>query len=173
MWNMVASSAADRSAGSAKKLRENTSNARCRAASGKLMSRRKRVGVEVVEPLVDVGHRHRGQRRGRTGVEPDQVAQPKRRAAQCECERVQRRRLRQAAERVAPALPVDQRVVLDGGEHAPARSRCGATGPAGCSTAGRTRGSRGSSAGRCRRRTVRSSRRRARRDRAPVRRRRR
>ena len=76
------------------------------------------VGVEVVEPLVDAGHRHRGQRRGRAGVEPDQVAQPERRAAQCERQRVQRRRLRKAAERVAPALPVDQRVVLDSGEHA-------------------------------------------------------
>jgi hypothetical protein len=41
MWNMVTSSAADSSAGSAKKLRENTSNARCRAAGGKLMSRKK------------------------------------------------------------------------------------------------------------------------------------
>ncbi len=40
MWNIVANSAADSSAGSAKKLRENTSNARWRAASGKLMSRR-------------------------------------------------------------------------------------------------------------------------------------
>ena len=76
------------------------------------------VGVEVVEPLVDIGNRYGGQRRGRTGVEPGQVAQPERRAAQCERQRVQRRRLRKAAERVAPALPVDQRVVLDGSEHA-------------------------------------------------------
>ena len=37
MWNMVASSAADSSVGLAKKLREKTSKARCRAASGKLM----------------------------------------------------------------------------------------------------------------------------------------
>ena len=37
MWNIVASSAADSCAGSAKKLRENTSNARWRADSGKLM----------------------------------------------------------------------------------------------------------------------------------------
>ena len=41
MWNIVASSAADRASGRVKKLRENTSNARCRAAWGKLMSRRK------------------------------------------------------------------------------------------------------------------------------------
>ena len=40
MWNMEASSAADISPGGAKKLRENTSKARCRAAAGKLMSRR-------------------------------------------------------------------------------------------------------------------------------------
>ena len=31
---------------------------------------------------------------------------------------LKRRRLRQAPERVAPALPVDQRIVLDSGEHA-------------------------------------------------------
>ena len=40
MWNMAASSAADISSGAAKKLRENTSKARCRAATGKLISRR-------------------------------------------------------------------------------------------------------------------------------------
>jgi hypothetical protein len=40
MWNMVASSAADISPGAAKKLRENTSKARCRAAAGKLIRRR-------------------------------------------------------------------------------------------------------------------------------------
>ena len=40
MWNIAASSAADSRAGSAKKLRENTSNARCRAAAGKLTRRR-------------------------------------------------------------------------------------------------------------------------------------
>ncbi len=76
------------------------------------------VRIQVVEPLVDVWHRHRRQRRGRTRVEPDQITQPERRAAQCERDGVQGRRLRQAGERVAPALPVDQRVVLDRGEHA-------------------------------------------------------
>ncbi len=41
MWNISISSAADSSRGSAKKLRENTSNARWCAASGKRMLRRK------------------------------------------------------------------------------------------------------------------------------------
>ena len=117
MWNMVASSAADSAPGSAKKLRENTSNARCRAASGKLMSRRKLSASRWSRRSIDVGHRDRGQRCGGTGIEADQVTQPERRAAQRERERVQRRGLRQAAERVAPALPVDQWVVLDRGEH--------------------------------------------------------
>ena len=80
---------------------------------GKVDVAQEGLGVEVVEPLVDVGHRDGRQRRGGAGVEPDQVAQPERRAAQCERQRVQRRRLRQAAEGVAPALRVDQRVVLD------------------------------------------------------------
>ena len=40
MWNIAASSAADSCEGSEKKLRENTSKARCRAAAGNLMSRR-------------------------------------------------------------------------------------------------------------------------------------
>lgn len=40
MWNISTSSAADRSAGSAKKLREKTSNARWCAASGKRMPAR-------------------------------------------------------------------------------------------------------------------------------------
>ncbi|GDY79241.1 hypothetical protein SAVCW2_71270 [Streptomyces avermitilis] len=41
MWNISAISAADSSLGSAKKLRENTSNARWCAASGKRIDRRK------------------------------------------------------------------------------------------------------------------------------------
>ena len=48
---------------------------------------------------------------------PDQVAQPEGRAAQGEGQRVERRRLRQAAEGVAPAVRVDQRVVVDRGQH--------------------------------------------------------
>ena len=40
MWNIVTNSPADNASGRAKKLRANTSNARWRAASGKLMSRR-------------------------------------------------------------------------------------------------------------------------------------
>ena len=114
----MASSAAESAPGSAKKLRENTSNARCRAAAGKVDVAQEAVGVQVVEALVDIGHRDRGQRCGGACIEANQVTQPERRAAQRERERVQRRGLRKAAEGVASALPVDQWVVLDGGEHA-------------------------------------------------------
>ncbi|CAM5733214.1 hypothetical protein SFUMM280S_04819 [Streptomyces fumanus] len=41
MWNISAISAADSSRGSAKKLRENTSKARCRAAAGNRRASRK------------------------------------------------------------------------------------------------------------------------------------
>ena len=75
------------------------------------------VGIQMVELLVDARHRHRRQRRGRTRVDPHQITQPERRAAQCERDGVQRRCLREPGKRVAPALPVDQRVVLDRGEH--------------------------------------------------------
>ena len=158
MWNMVANSAADSFEGSAKKLRENTSNARCLAASGKSDALQERRGVEVVEALVDPGHRHRGQRRGRAGVDLQEVAEPEGRAARGEGHRVPRRGARQPPEGVAPARPVDERIVVDGREHAQARVDARAAGPAGCSTAGRRRGSRDSSRGRPRR-GARSSRR--------------
>ncbi len=45
MWNISSSSAADSSRGSAKKLRENTSNARWCAASGKRTLSRKAVAL--------------------------------------------------------------------------------------------------------------------------------
>ncbi len=103
MWNMVASSAADSRAGFGEEAAGEHLERQMPCGVGEVDGTQEAVGVEVVEPLVDVGHRHRGQRRGGAGVEPDQVAQPERRAAQRERQRVQRRRLRQAAEGVAPA----------------------------------------------------------------------
>ena len=68
MWNITTSSAADNSPGSAKKLRENTSNARWRAAAGKRSrSRNVRGALAVVARRTfreaDVEQRQR--RRGR------------------------------------------------------------------------------------------------------------
>ena len=88
------------------------------------MSRQERVGVDVVEPVIDLGHRDRGQRGGGAGVEADQVAQPERGAAQRENQSVPRRSARQSAEGVAPARRVDQRVVLDRAQ--PSKLRIGA-----------------------------------------------
>ena len=65
MWNISASSAADSSRGSAKKLRENTSNARCRAASGKRSRVEEVRGADAVEPPVDVAARGRRAAAGR------------------------------------------------------------------------------------------------------------
>ena len=104
--------------GSAKKLRENTSNARCRAAVGKVDVAQEGVGVQMVELLVDRRAPTPPPAARRPGVDPDQIAQPERRAAQRERERVQRRCPRQPAEacRACPCA-VDQRVVLDRGQH--------------------------------------------------------
>ena len=74
-------------------------------------------GVDVVEPLVDVGHRHRRQRCGGPGIDARQVAKPKRGAAQRERQRVPRRGAGQPAEAVAAAGAVDQRIVVDGHQH--------------------------------------------------------
>ena len=73
-----------------------------------------RFRVHMVESPIDVGHGHRSQRGGRAGVQAGQITQPKCGAAQRECEGVPRRRARQTAEAVAPTVPVDQRVVVDG-----------------------------------------------------------
>ena len=76
----------------------------------------KRCGVAVVEIVIRLGYRHRGQRCGRLGVEPNEVAQPERRAAHRERQRVQGWGARQPAERVAVSGRVDQRIVVDRGE---------------------------------------------------------
>ena len=76
MWNISASSAADISRGSAKKLRENTSNARCRAASGKRIAFEEVRRADVVEPLVDLGHAHVEQRQRRAGSMRARSRQP-------------------------------------------------------------------------------------------------
>ena len=112
---------------------------------GKVDVTQERFGVEMVEPTVDFGHRHSGERRRRAGVEPHQVTEPKRGAAQRESKRVKRRCLRQPTKGVASAMRVDQRVVVDRRSTFSEQDRCGAAGRAGCSTAGRTRGIRGSS----------------------------
>ncbi len=70
-----------------------------------------RLRVHLVQPVVDAGHGHRGQRRGRGGVQRHQVAGPERRAAQREGQGVPRWGPGQAAEGVPAAVRVDQRVV--------------------------------------------------------------
>ena len=82
------------------------------SGDGKVDIGQESVRVAVVEPFVDAGHRDSGQRRGRGGVDPDQIPESESRAAQGENQRIPRRRLRQAAEGVPPALPVDERIVL-------------------------------------------------------------
>ena len=80
---------------------------------GKVDVGQESVRVAVVELFVDTGHRDDGQRRGRGGVDPDQIPEPERRAAQGENQRIPRRGLRQAAEGVPAALTIDERIVLD------------------------------------------------------------
>jgi hypothetical protein len=49
---------------------------------GKVDAAQKPFGVTVIEAVVNIGHRHGEQRRRSAGVEPQQVPQPKRGAAQ-------------------------------------------------------------------------------------------
>ena len=73
-------------------------------------------GVSVIEIVVGLGHRHRGQRRGGPDVEPNQVAHPERRAADRKSQCVQWWGSWQTAERVATPQGVDQRIIIDRGE---------------------------------------------------------
>ena len=80
---------------------------------GKVDVVQERVGVNVVEAPVDLGHRDSRQWGGGARVQTDQVAQPERRAAKREHHRVPWRCARQAAKCVAVSRCVDQRVIVD------------------------------------------------------------
>ena len=76
MWNIAASSAADNRSGRAKSCARRPQR-RGAAPRPEIDVGQERLGVEVVEPVVDVGHRHRGQRCGGNGIEPQQVPERK------------------------------------------------------------------------------------------------
>jgi hypothetical protein len=78
---------------------------------GKVHPLQERLGVGVVEPVVDAGDGDRGQRCGRGGADRHQVAELEAGAAQGEGERVPGRGAGQAAEGVGPAARVHQGVV--------------------------------------------------------------
>ena len=73
MWNIAASSAADRSVGFGEEAAGEHLERQMSRRFGKVDVTQERIGVEMVEPTVDVGHRHRGERRGSAGVEPHQI----------------------------------------------------------------------------------------------------
>ena len=84
---------------------------------GKVDALQERLGVDVVEPMKDVGQRHRGKWCGGPRVDPGQVGEPESRAAQGEYQRIPRRCAGQATERVPTAGAVDEWVIVDRGQH--------------------------------------------------------
>ena len=141
---MASSSPAEKSSASAKKLRANTSRARCRTAGGK--SSRSRNSAALTRRI-----RRRPRGRTRSSIWDEVRRSARSRSAHTEVaaaqriqQQVQRRRARHPGERVGSPVGHDHRVVGDGASGRRGPGPPGAAVHAGCSTAGRTRGNRGS-----------------------------
>ena len=74
MWNMVASSAADSCGGAGEEAAGEHLEGQMARRLGEIEALQEGLGVDVVEAVIDVGQRHRGQRRGGACVDPGQVA---------------------------------------------------------------------------------------------------
>ncbi len=114
MWNIVASSAAESRSGLAKKAAGEHLEGEVAGGDGKVDVGQEGARVESVELFIDVRYGHRGQRGRGNGVEPHQVPHPESgglRSAKASA--FHGGGLRQAAEGIAPAFAVDQRIVFD------------------------------------------------------------
>ena len=148
----MASSAADIAPGRCEEAAGEHLERQMPSGGGKLDAVQERFRVHVVESPIDVGDRHGGQRGGGAGIQPRQIRQSEMWGCAARMRSAFHGGVRgRPREAVAPTVPIDQRVVLDRARAVQLRVAAAQQLRAGCSTDGRTRGTRGSSRPRCHR----------------------